>query len=72
MREKIDEIRYFKRIIVYLVRDYGVDPQRIFVAGWQNGASMALRLACELSAELAGVASFAGQLGMKVTRREAV
>ena len=44
---------------------YKVDPDRIFVTGWQNGAFMSFRLACEISDKIAGIAPFAGTIGIK-------
>jgi polyhydroxybutyrate depolymerase len=39
---------------------YNVDPKRIFVAGYSNGAFMAHRLACDLSERIAAIVSVAG------------
>ncbi len=57
-----DDVAFFRAMIDYLVDEGIADPTRIYVTGGSNGGMMALRLACELSDRLAGVASFSASL----------
>lgn len=45
--ENVDDIVFFKDMINFFVRQEGVDPERIYVAGHSNGGQMAYRLALE-------------------------
>ena len=53
-----------------LLDKYKVDEDRIFVAGWSNGAKMAYRLSCEMSDRIAAAASFVGTFTWKDTREK--
>ncbi|CAM5268334.1 Prolyl oligopeptidase family serine peptidase OS=Streptomyces tendae OX=1932 GN=GUR47_20470 PE=4 SV=1 [Streptomyces tendae] len=56
------DVRFTEALIAHLVRTEGADPGRVYVAGFSNGGSMALRMAAERPALLAGAASVSGQL----------
>ncbi|WP_164418420.1 alpha/beta hydrolase family esterase [Streptomyces salinarius] len=56
------DVRFTEALIKHLVRTERADPERIYVAGFSNGGSMALRMAAERPALLAGAASVSGQL----------
>ncbi len=44
----IDDIDFIRKLINRLEQEYKIDPDRIYVAGFSNGAIMAYRLAAEL------------------------
>eukprot|EP00854_Cymbomonas_tetramitiformis_P031603 gene31603-39793_t len=56
----VDDVGYVKGLISEARTAYSIDPNRVYVFGFSNGAFMAHRLACELSHELAGIVSIAG------------
>ncbi|GGQ29742.1 alpha/beta hydrolase family esterase [Streptomyces mutabilis] len=56
------DVRFTEALIEHLVRTEQADPERVYVAGFSNGGSMALRMAAERPGLLAGAASVAGQL----------
>ncbi|MFC8869985.1 alpha/beta hydrolase family esterase [Streptomyces sp. NPDC057148] len=56
------DVRFTEALIEHLVRTEHADPDRVYVAGFSNGGSMALRMAAERPGLLAGAASVAGQL----------
>jgi polyhydroxybutyrate depolymerase len=58
----VDDVAFAAAIVRRLESEDGVDPDRIYVAGWSRGAMMAHRLGCELSEMLAGIATVAGNL----------
>ncbi len=60
MRQGVDDVGFIRDLIQSLVRDYPVDPERIFVTGISNGAMMAHRLGRELSDLIAAIAPVAG------------
>lgn len=57
-----DDVAFTRAIIDALARTGAVDRSRVYAAGFSDGARMVYRLACELSGELAGVASVAGEM----------
>ncbi|WP_217163388.1 PHB depolymerase family esterase [Streptomyces sp. AC512_CC834] len=56
------DVRFTEELIRHLVRTERADPGRVYVAGFSNGGSMALRMAAERPGLLAGAASVSGQL----------
>ncbi|MET8819347.1 alpha/beta hydrolase family esterase [Streptomyces rochei] len=56
------DVRFTEALIEHLVRTERADPERVYVAGFSNGGSMALRMAAERPGLVAAAASVAGQL----------
>ena len=52
-------------MVKVLIEKYKVDANKIFVAGYSNGAYMGYRLACEKSDKFAGIVSFVGAFSFK-------
>jgi polyhydroxybutyrate depolymerase len=65
-RQGVDDVGFLSALIDQLVRDYGIDPGRVFVTGISAGAFMADRLACDRADLVAAVAPVAGTLGSSV------
>ncbi|MFH0939238.1 MAG: PHB depolymerase family esterase [Planctomycetota bacterium] len=59
---KIDDVAFIRELIDFMIKQYGVDPARVYVTGMSNGAMMAYRLAAELSDRIAAIAAVAGTL----------
>ena len=60
-RQNVDDVGFISALIEELVADYQVDPSRVSVTGFSNGAMMTFRLACELSGKIAAAAPYAGR-----------
>jgi polyhydroxybutyrate depolymerase len=58
MTDNVNEAEFVRRIIADL--GAAVDPARIYVTGFSNGALLAYRLACEMSDTIAAIAPVAG------------
>jgi polyhydroxybutyrate depolymerase len=56
----IDDAAFIDAMIDAIDKKYAVDPDRIFITGFSNGASMAFRLGVELSHPVAAIAPVAG------------
>ena len=56
----VDDAGFLSLLIDRLVADFKADPNRIYVTGFSNGASMALQLGCSLSHKIAGLAPVSG------------
>jgi polyhydroxybutyrate depolymerase len=56
------DVEYLRGVITDMASRYTVDPARIYVIGLSEGAHMAHRLGCELSAKVAAFVSQAGQV----------
>jgi polyhydroxybutyrate depolymerase len=62
MQHNVDDVKYIKLLIQKLTAMYKINPKKIYVTGMSNGAMMAYRLGCELSAQLAAIAPVSGTL----------
>ncbi|PRX99444.1 alpha/beta hydrolase family esterase [Allonocardiopsis opalescens] len=56
------DVAFLTALAGELAAEYGIDPDRVYLAGQSNGANMALRAAVEEPGVFAGVAAVAGQL----------
>jgi polyhydroxybutyrate depolymerase len=60
--QKADDVGFLAALISRLKADYPVDPRRVFLAGFSNGAMLASRFALERPGIVASIASVAGYL----------
>ncbi len=65
----IDDVAFVRQLIALGERSWSVDPSRVYAAGFSNGAVLAQRLGCQLSGELAGIASVSGMLAAPLRTR---
>ncbi len=63
----VDDVGVLSALIDRLVATCNADPGRVYVAGISNGAGMALRVACDLSDKVAGVAAVAASMTRKLS-----
>lgn len=56
----VDDVAYVRAVIDDVSRRRAVDPKRVYVAGFSNGAFMAHRLACELPDRIAAIVAVSG------------
>ena len=59
---KADDVKFISELIKTVDKSYAVDRSRIFASGISNGGNMALRLAHELSDQVAAVAVVASAM----------
>ena len=60
--EGVSDVRFVQKLIGELQNQLGIDPSRVFVAGYSQGALMAHKLACDIPGQLAGAASVAATM----------
>jgi len=60
--DKVNEIAFLRAIIADVSSRLPVDPRRIYIAGFSDGARMAYRAGCEMASEVAAIAAVAGNL----------
>ena len=58
----IDDVAFMRELVLFMVREYAVDRNRVFVAGLSNGGQMAYRLALEAPDLVRGVAVIAASM----------
>ncbi len=64
-----NDIGFIKALIKrFSVNKKIIDPKRIYLVGHSNGGMMAYRAACELSNQIAGIASVSGSMNTKACR----
>jgi polyhydroxybutyrate depolymerase len=56
-----DDVGFLDRLLDALLLNYPVDPQRVYLYGYSDGAAMAYRLACDHTGRFAALVSGAGQ-----------
>ena len=59
-RELQDDVAFFRAMVDELVAELPVDPKRMYVSGFSNGAQMSARLGLEMADVFAAFASAAG------------
>jgi polyhydroxybutyrate depolymerase len=62
MQNHVDDVGFINALIDRLIKDYPVDPKRIYVTGMSNGGMMTHRLGIELSNRFAAIAPVAATL----------
>jgi len=63
-KKNINDILFVKELLKDLRKSFNIDNKRIYVTGFSNGAIFCYRLACELSNQIAAIASVAGHLDL--------
>jgi len=58
----VDDVGFIRDLIDDLVRTGGVDPRRVFVTGFSNGAAMSFRIGAELSDRVSAIAPVSNAL----------
>jgi polyhydroxybutyrate depolymerase len=61
-RKGIDDVGFFRALIEYLVYEYPIDSDRIFVTGISNGGLMSFRLGCGLPDKIRAIAPVTAQI----------
>lgn len=59
---KTDDVKFLRELIQTMAKSHAIDRRRIFASGISNGGNMALRLALELSDQIAAVAVVASAM----------
>ena len=62
VKENVNDIKFFRRLIENLQKQYNINPNMIYCAGISNGGIMSYRLACELSDKIAAIAPISASL----------
>jgi polyhydroxybutyrate depolymerase len=57
---EVNDVEFIRSLIDELKKQQPIDPRRIYVTGFSNGASMALRLGAELADRVTAIAPVAG------------
>jgi polyhydroxybutyrate depolymerase len=61
-RKAVDDVGFLRTLVTHIETGLRVDRRRVYVAGFSDGARMAFRAGCDLSAEVAAIAVVAGSL----------
>ncbi|MBY0269699.1 MAG: hypothetical protein K2X06_07525 [Burkholderiales bacterium] len=62
LNNKVDDVGFISALIDQLIRDYLVDPKRVYATGISNGGMMSHRLGSELPQKIAAIAPVVGAL----------
>ena len=61
-KKAYDDVGFISKIIDTMVKNYGIDPKRVYATGISNGGFMSVRLAMDLSEKIAAVAPVTAQV----------
>ncbi|MBV8030779.1 MAG: hypothetical protein JO035_04660 [Betaproteobacteria bacterium] len=64
VRARVDDVGFVRKLAAELVRDFRVDPKRLYAAGHSNGGMLAYRLAAEASDLISGAGIVSADLGV--------
>lgn len=67
INEDIDDVGFLMAIVDSTKALYNIDDTRIYVMGFSMGGFMSNKLACQLSGEIAAIASVSGTIGDGIT-----
>jgi polyhydroxybutyrate depolymerase len=59
---KADDMSFLRAMLDRVTTDYSIDPRRVYVTGFSNGACMTFRVGAEISERFAALAPVAGLL----------
>jgi polyhydroxybutyrate depolymerase len=62
VRNDVNDIGFLRALVTHVETALPIDRRRVYVAGFSDGARMAYRAGCEMSAEIAAIAVVAGSL----------
>ena len=60
---RADDVKFIHLMIDWIGSNYRVDLERVYVAGFSNGARMSHHLACNLGSKIAAIAAVSGSMG---------
>lgn len=60
--EHIDDLAFMHALIASAKQKFGIDPAKVYIAGYSNGGHMAMALAAQSPSPVAGIAIFAAAL----------
>ncbi|MEX0813398.1 MAG: T9SS type A sorting domain-containing protein [Chitinophagales bacterium] len=63
LNSDINDVDFVSKLIDSLSNEFSIDTQRVYATGFSLGGYMSQRLACELDARIAAIASVAGLIG---------
>ncbi|WP_457573335.1 extracellular catalytic domain type 1 short-chain-length polyhydroxyalkanoate depolymerase [Desulfolithobacter sp.] len=64
VRFNVDDVAFIATLIDKMQSQYGIDPRRVYVAGFSNGAMLAYRLACEIPEKITAIIAVSGTLAV--------
>lgn len=62
LAQNIDDVGLTRDLVDRLLRDFPIDPTRIYATGFSNGGAMAYKLACDLPELFAAIAPVGGSV----------
>lgn len=63
--QRVDDVSFIRAMLDAVAAEFRVDPARVYVTGFSNGAMMAYRLGCELTDRITAIAPVSGALNIE-------
>jgi polyhydroxybutyrate depolymerase len=67
LEQNVDDVGFIREVIEALKINYSINPSRVYITGFSNGAMMTYRLGAELSDIVAAIAPVSGTIGGHAT-----
>ena len=64
--ELVNDVAFISKLIDFMVMEFSIDKNKVYIAGMSNGGFMTMRLACELADKITAVAAVASTVDSAV------
>ena len=64
--ELVNDVGFISKLITFMLSEYRIDSDKVYVTGMSNGGFMTMRLACDLPEKIAAVAAVAATVDSAV------
>jgi polyhydroxybutyrate depolymerase len=65
VEKNINDVNYISIMIDELLKNYKINPKKVYVTGMSNGAILSYRLACEIPNKITAIAAVSGPMSLK-------
>ncbi len=63
--KNIDDVHFISVLIDDLLKNYKINPKKVYATGMSNGAILSYRLACEIPNKITAIAAVSGPMSLK-------
>ncbi|CAH0995870.1 hypothetical protein EMA8858_01998 [Emticicia aquatica] len=65
VEKNIDDVHFISVLIDELLKNYKLNPKKVYLTGMSNGAILSYRLACEIPNKITAIAAVSGPMSLK-------
>lgn len=68
LTDHVDDVAYLSHLIDLFIKDFKVDPKRVYFSGSSNGGMMTYRLSCDIPHKIRAIAPFISTISKQVAQ----